>query len=51
MIGFGTGVDGLAYRFYSDVLKRMNLNDNDLQKIIYDTGERRKKIQKLLDLV
>jgi putative nucleotidyltransferase with HDIG domain len=51
MMGFGTGVDGLAYRFYGDVLNRMNLNDHDLQKIIYETGERRKKIQKLLDLV
>ena len=51
MMGFGTGVDGLAYRFYSDVLNRMNLTEQDLQKIIYDTGERRQKIQKLLNLV
>jgi putative nucleotidyltransferase with HDIG domain len=51
MMGFGTGLDGLAYRFYSDVLNRMNLTDQDLQKTIYDTGERRQKIQKLLNLV
>ena len=51
MMGFGTGMDGLAYRFYSDVLNRMNLTEQDLQKIIYDTGERRQKIQKLLNLV
>jgi putative nucleotidyltransferase with HDIG domain len=51
MMGFSTGVDGLAYRFYSDVLNRMNLTEQDLQKIIYDTGERREKIQKLLNLV
>ncbi len=51
MMGFGTGVDGLAYRFYSDVLDRMKLTDQDLQKIIFDTGEERQKIQMLLNLV
>jgi putative nucleotidyltransferase with HDIG domain len=51
MMGFGTGTDGLAYRFYSDVLNRMNLTEQDLHKIIYDTGEHRQKIQKLLNLV
>jgi len=51
MMGFGTGMDGLAYRFYSDVLDRMNLTEQDLQKVIYDTGERRQKIQNLLNLV
>ncbi|MGD8883352.1 MAG: HDOD domain-containing protein [Desulfobacterales bacterium] len=51
MMGFGTGVDGLAYRFYGDVLNRMNLTEQDLQKVIYDFGERRHKIQKLLNLV
>jgi putative nucleotidyltransferase with HDIG domain len=51
VMGFGTGIDGLAYRFYSDVLDRMNLTDQDLQKIIFDTGADRKKIQTLLNLV
>jgi len=51
MMGFGTGVDGLAYRFYSDVLDRMKLSDQDLQKIIFDTGTDRHKIQTLLNLV
>ena len=51
MMGVGTGVDGLAYRFYSDVLDRMKLTDQDLQKIIFDTGEERQKIQMLLNLV
>lgn len=51
MMGFGTGVDGLAYRFYSDVLERMNLTDTDLQNIIFDTGADRQKIQALLNLV
>jgi putative nucleotidyltransferase with HDIG domain len=51
MIGFGTSVDGLAYRFYSDVLNRMNLTEKDLQNVIFDTGEHRQKIEKLLNLV
>ena len=51
MIGFGTSVDGLAYRFYSDVLDRMNLTEKDLQNVIFDTGEHRQKIEKLLNLV
>ena len=51
MIGFGTSVDGLAYRFYSDVLNRMNLTEKDLQNVIFDTCEHRQKIEKLLNLV
>ena len=51
MIGFGTSLDGLAYRFYGEVLDRMNLTEQDLQKVIFDTGERRQKIENLLNLV
>ena len=51
MIGFGTGVDGLAYRFYSDVLDRMKLTEKDLQSVIFDTGQRRRKLDKLLRLI
>jgi len=51
MIGFGTSLDGLAYRFYGEVLDRMNLTEKDLQNVIFDTGERRKKIERLLNLV
>ena len=51
MIGFGTSLDGLAYRFYSEVLDRMNLTEKDLQNVIFDTGERRQKIERLLNLV
>jgi hypothetical protein len=51
MIGYGTSLDGLAYRFYGEVLDRMNLTEKDLQKVIFDTGERRRKIEKLLNLV
>ena len=51
MIGFGTGVDGLAYRFYGDVLDRMKLTEKDLQSVIFDTGQRRRKLDKLLRLI
>jgi len=51
MIGFGTSLDGLAYRFYGEVLDRMNLTEKDLQNVIFDTGESRQKIEKLLNLV
>ncbi|MGD8990533.1 MAG: HDOD domain-containing protein [Desulfobacterales bacterium] len=51
MMGLGTGVDGLAYRFYSDVLARMQLTEKDLQNAILNTGYRRQKLDKLLSLV
>jgi hypothetical protein len=51
MIGFGTGVDGLAYRFYSEVLDRMNLTEEDLHAAIFHTGHRRQKLDSLLSLV
>lgn len=51
MMGMSTGVDGLAYRFYSDVLNRMNLSAKDLQTVIAETGESWEKIESLLSLV
>lgn len=51
MMGMGTGVDGLAYRFYSDVLQRLNLTAEDLQAVIAETSENRENIESLLDLV
>jgi HD-like signal output (HDOD) protein len=51
IMGMGTGVDGLSYRFYSDVLRRMALTEKDLQAIIAEIGENWEKIECLLDLV
>ena len=51
MLGFGTGVDGLAYRFYSEVLERMKLTEEDLQNVVFDTGQRRQKVDQLLNLI
>jgi HD-like signal output (HDOD) protein len=51
MMGMGTGVDGLAYRFYSEVLQRMNLTAEDLQTVIAETSENWENIESLLHLV
>ncbi len=51
MMGMGTGVDGLAYRFYSDVLQRMDLNAEDLQAVIAEISENWENIEDLLNLV
>lgn len=51
MMGMGTGVDGLAYRFYSEVLQRMNLTAEDLQTVIAETSESWENIESLLHLV
>ena len=51
MMGVCTGADGLSYRFYSDVLKRMDLTEKDLQAAIAETGEYQKKIEVLLNLI
>jgi len=50
MMGICTGTDGLSYRFYSDVLKRINVSEKDLQGIIAETSENQQKIEQLLKL-
>jgi putative nucleotidyltransferase with HDIG domain len=51
MMGVCTGADGLSYRFYSDVLKRMALTEKDLQGIIAETGKNQQQIEQLLSLI
>lgn len=50
MMGVCTGVDGLSYRFYSDVLKRLALSEKDLQGIMAATAENQQRIEDLLEL-
>ena len=50
MMGICTGTDGLSYRFYSDVLRRINVSEKDLEEIIAQTSENRQKIEYLLKL-
>ena len=51
MMGVCTGADGLSYRFYSDVLTRMDLTEKDLQGIIAEAGEYQAKIADLLAIL
>ena len=48
MMGVCTGADGLSYRFYSDVLNRMNLSEKDLQGIIAEAAKNQQQVEKLL---
>ena len=50
LMGICTGTDGLSYRFYSDVLKRINVSEKDLQEIIAQASENWQKIEYLLKL-
>ena len=49
MIGVCTGADGLSYRFYSDVLNRLNLSEKDLQGIIADAGKNLQQVEMMLN--
>ena len=51
MMGICTGADGLSYRFYSDVLKRLDLTETELQAIIAETAENQQHIDYLLNLM
>ena len=48
MMGICTGTDGLSYRFYSDVLQRLNVSENDFQGIIAEASENQHKVEQLL---
>jgi HD-like signal output (HDOD) protein len=49
MMGVGTGADGLSYRFYSDVLSRLNLSEKDLQAIIAQAVTSQQQVELLLN--
>jgi putative nucleotidyltransferase with HDIG domain len=51
MMGIGGGVDGLAYRFHDEVMKRLNITEMDFQAIIADFGENMQKLDALLEAV
>jgi putative nucleotidyltransferase with HDIG domain len=50
MMGVCSGADGLAYRFYSSVLERLNLTEKDLHGVLAQMSESQKKIDYLLKL-
>jgi len=49
MMGVCTGADGLSYRFYSEVLNRMNLSEKDLQGIIAQACKNQQQVEILLN--
>jgi len=50
MIGVGGGADGLSYRYYQDVMERLNFSDVDLQNTIAEFWEQLKDVEELIKL-
>ena len=50
MVGIGGGADGLAYRYYQEVMDRLNFTDVDLQKTIADFWEKSKAVEELINM-
>ena len=50
MMGVCTGADGLSYRFYSDVLDRLDLTEKDLHAVIAETGVNQQLIDRLISM-
>ena len=49
LMGVCTGADGLSYRFYGDVLNRLNISEKDLQGIIAQAGKNQPQVEMLLN--
>ncbi len=50
MMGIGVGADGLAYRFYREVLEKLSLTARDVQLIIAEFGVHLNEIDKMLGI-
>ncbi|MBW1666433.1 MAG: HDOD domain-containing protein [Deltaproteobacteria bacterium] len=50
MIGVGLGADGLAYRYYQEIVNRLDFSSHDLQKTIAAFWEKIKGVQELVNL-
>lgn len=50
MVGIGGGSDGLAYRYYQEVMYRLNFTDIDLQKTIADFWGKIKAVEDLINM-
>jgi putative nucleotidyltransferase with HDIG domain len=49
LMGICTGADGLSYRFYGDVLNRLNISEKDMQGIIAQAGKNQPQVEMLLN--
>ena len=50
MMGSGVGSDGLAYRYYQDIVDRLHFSDTDLQKTIASFREKLAAVEELVKL-
>jgi len=50
MIGIGGGADGLAYKYYQEVMDRLNFTEVELQKTIADFWEKNKAVEELINM-
>jgi putative nucleotidyltransferase with HDIG domain len=50
MIGVGSGLDGLAYRFHKEVLERLQFTEKDLQEIMAMFGEKLQQVESLVSM-
>jgi len=50
MMGMGVGSDGLAYRYYQDIVDRLHFSDIDIQKTIAGFREKLENIEELVSM-
>ena len=50
MMGVGGGLDGLAYRFHKEVVKRLEFTERDLQEIMAMFGEKLEHVESLVSM-
>ena len=50
MMGRGVGSDGLAYRYYQDIVDRLHFSDIDIQKTIVGFREKLEDIEELVSI-
>ncbi len=50
MMGIGVGADGLAYRFYKDVLTDLKISEKDIQGVMADFVVKIKEVESLYSL-
>jgi HD-like signal output (HDOD) protein len=50
MVGIGGGADGLAYRYYQEVMDRLNFTELELQKAIADFWEKNKAVEEMINI-
>lgn len=50
MIGIGVGADGLSYRYYQEVMDRLNFTDVELQETIANFWEKLEGVEELVKL-